>query len=528
MSNLDDSFFDDLLTQATCAIFIGGKLKGTAWLVSDEGHLLTAGHILGTDRPLAEVEVRFAEDVPRKAHKTQWGYQQEMGIDFAVLKLVDPPVNRHPLPILLTREVSGSFRACGFGVSLKDRSFGRGKFLGPIDLQNAIGNRLFELSSGELGEEGYSGTAIFSDELQAVVAIQVEATKAKTGPGRDTILAMPLYRIVPSWERLEQEAKEAIRRREFPPQSQRTLQKDTRQSLPEGIWLSLLRSIKDGNCTPFLGSGIYSGVLPSRSDIAKDWADKYGYPLDNPHRLSRVAQFLSMDVNFMFPRQELAEKFKVVNPSDLAKLNELHRILADLPLPIYITTNYDDFMVQALNHHEYKSPIQELCRWNDFIKNQSSIFKTTPGFRPTPEEPIVFHLYGYLRKGSDALPESLVLTEDDYLNFLVEVSKNGDLLPPRIQESLARTSLLFLGYRVTDWDFRILLHIVGSYLKKSLYQGGHICVQLVPEGDEFSDSEKAKQYLDSYFDDLDIRVYWGTYREFITELGDRWRKFNRD
>ena len=121
----------------------------------------------------------------------------------------------------------------------------------------------------------------------------------------------------------------------------------------------------------------------------------------------------------------------------------------------------------------------------------------------------------------------MVLTEDDYLDFLVEISKYQELLPPRIEEAFASTSLLFLGYRLTDWDFRVLFRSIVSYLAKSLGMT-HISVQLVPGGDEVSDEqrEKAREYLGRYFDEQKIRVYWGTCQEFITELGRRWEEFS--
>lgn len=519
-----DPIPDDLLIQATGRILIGGKVKGTAWLVSDNGHLLTAGHLLGGDLPLDEIEVRFSEDVPLKAHNIQWGYQQAMGIDFAVLKLNEHPTGRYPLPIMLSKEVSGTFRACGYGVDLMDLSFGKGEFVGSFDPQNSSGYRLFKLDSKELGQGGYSGAAIISDELQAVIAIQIEATTAKIGAERDTVLAMPLYRVARYWEPLIEEAEKVSSRRQFPGQVHKGSNKKL-DTLREENWLSLLRSIKAGKCTPFLGYRIYSDVLPNKRDIAQRWAQKYGYPLGNPLRLSQVAQFLSMQVDFMFPRDEITEIINKINLADLARLEELHRILADLPLPVYITTNYDDFMTQVLNNHGYKEPIQELCRWNEFVVNLPSIFEEQPGFRPTYKKPIVFHLYGCIRHQSVAVPESLVLTEDDYLNFLVEVSKNENLLPARIQESLAGTSLLFMGYQITDWDFRVLLHIVSGYLKQSLHRT-HVSVQLVPGDTEFSDHIKAQEYLNKYFGDRDIRVYWGTYRDFVKELEHRWRDFS--
>ncbi len=46
-------------------------------------------------------------------------------------------------------------------------------------------------------------------------------------------------------------------------------------------------------------------------------------------------------------------------------------------------------------------------------------------------------------------------TEDDYLDFLCAISGDLSLLPPRIQEAFTDTSLLFLGHRIADWDFRV-------------------------------------------------------------------------
>ena len=75
----------------------------------------------------------------------------------------------------------------------------------------------------------------------------------------------------------------------------------------------------------------------------------------------------------------------------------------------------------------------------------------TPGFVPTPASPVVFHLHGRL-----SVPESLVLTEDDYLDFLVTVSRDQKLLPHQIKRAMAGASLLFIGYRLADWNFRVL------------------------------------------------------------------------
>ena len=192
-----------LIHQATCAVLINGEIKGTAWLVTGNGHLLTAGHVLGKNAPVSKVEVRFEEDIPREAYKIQWDYQPQTGTDFAVLKLTSAPPHVSPLPTSLAKEVTGDFRLCGYGVTLQDRSEGMGIFVGLFDPQDFSGNRLFRLRSPETGEVGYSGAAVFSEELQAVVAIQIEAATAKVGAGHDTVLAMPMYRIVQGWDLLQ-------------------------------------------------------------------------------------------------------------------------------------------------------------------------------------------------------------------------------------------------------------------------------------------------------------------------------------
>ena len=99
------------------------------------------------------------------------------------------------------------------------------------------------------------------------------------------------------------------------------------------------------------------------------------------------------------------------------------------------------------------------------------------------------------------------------------------MLPPRIQEALAGSSLLFLGYRLADWNFRVLFTgLVGS-MESSLRRIS-VAVQL-PPGGEGHENESATKYLSDYFNEIKVRVYWGTAREFLAELKERWTDFSR-
>ena len=72
-------------------------------------------------------------------------------------------------------------------------------------------------------------------------------------------------------------------------------------TLGERDWDLLLRRIKAGKCTPFLRAGACYGVLPLGSHIAQEWAEEHDYPLEDCGDLARVAQFLAVQYDPMFP-----------------------------------------------------------------------------------------------------------------------------------------------------------------------------------------------------------------------------------
>lgn len=292
--------------------------------------------------------------------------------------------------------------------------------------------------------------------------------------------------------------------------------------LEDRDWDLLMRRIRAGKCTPFLGAGAAHGVLPLGSQIAQEWAKEFGYPLEDAGNLARVATYLAVQYDAMYPKEMLLKKW-FQNPKfpDYTSPNEPHATLASLPLSMYMTTNYDPFMTKALIEAG-KKPHRELCRWNNFIKDNPSIFDQNPGFEPSPNEPVVFHLHGH-----DGFAESLVLTEDDYLDFLVSISKDDQLLPHQVRRCLAGTSLLFVGYSLADWSFRVLFRGLVTSVEQSLRRIS-VTVQLPPgPGPDVPETQQAEvqTYLAKYFDQIDIRVYWGTAREFMTELSTRWEAF---
>jgi hypothetical protein len=202
---------------------------------------------------------------------------------------------------------------------------------------------------------------------------------------------------------------------------------------------------------------------------------------------------------------------------------EPHRVLASLRLPIYLTTNYDNFMFQALVE-EGVSPVRAFARWNpDLFESHASIFDDPiKNYEPSPERPLVFHMHGMW----DA-PETMVVTEDDYLDFLVHISKDlatgptdaskKAILPTRVRLALKKTSLLFIGYSLEDINFRVILRGLLGSLTPS---GQHMNVSV-----QYCEGApgKLEKYVEKYFDRSlhRLSVFWYTAPDFCRELNGR-------
>jgi hypothetical protein len=311
-------------------------------------------------------------------------------------------------------------------------------------------------------------------------------------------------------------------------------------------WQSLAGFIREGTCTPILGSGLLEPYFGTAQELAHHWADQYGYPLEasDQEDLARVAQYVVTRYDQAYLRltlrqtlgAELMRRFGADLPAQLvtpatwtaAKLlqtlntigglrrkqvpYEVHRTLAEMRLPLYLTANPDDLLAEALREAG-ADPQVRLCPWNRLIARPKCQYDETP----TPERPLVYHLFGHLSE-----PYSIVLTEDEYFDYLIGVTTNKDLIPDAVRAALTGTALLFVGFQIDDWDFRILFRSLmaqeGSELGKLLYS--HVAAQVEPEEGRLLDPRRARRYLEKYFESEKINLYWGGTEEFMRALAE--------
>jgi hypothetical protein len=294
-----------------------------------------------------------------------------------------------------------------------------------------------------------------------------------------------------------------------------------KSNMNDGDWNILLSRIKSETCTPFLGAGASAHILPTAAMLADSWATELGYPLPERGDLARVAQYMAITGDRVFPKQRISDVCTGVNLAAALQPGDCYDIISDLDLPIYITTNYDDLLLHALQNKR-KQPQALLCPWHNSIYELAG---ETYTYVPSSARPAVYYLHGNAQE-----PGSIVITEDDYLDFIVWVTRNWKEQPdksyiaPAVKRAFARNSLLFIGYSQNDWSFRVLM--------RSIRQTGanlgalNIAVQLSPlDGDANDiDQEKVSDYLTKYFTgihDNPVKLYWGTAQDFLSELKQR-------
>jgi hypothetical protein len=215
-------------------------------------------------------------------------------------------------------------------------------------------------------------------------------------------------------------------------------------------------AVSDRRCILFLGAGAHAAP-PADS--------RFEYPeADRPPIGSALSQALATDCN-------LAARFPSENPSNLQRValfyeiaRSRHRLvdavtsavqtgkqpspvlrgLAELGFPLVITTNYDQLFEHALIANG-KHP--RVAVYTPRLE------ATTDHRDPTAESPIVFKIHGDI--GS---PETIVITDEDYIQFVLRMSNKDpyDPVPLTLKYYLTGWTTLFVGYSLLDYNLRLL------------------------------------------------------------------------
>jgi SIR2-like domain len=342
-------------------------------------------------------------------------------------------------------------------------------------------------------------------------------------------------------------------------------------------WTDVCRNIKNGTVLPVIGNalrndGIFDWYFKSK-DIASGnqtiktvddylslrWADFLEYPLMDTTNLARVAIYnrvlsksdveakenyllflkgILLEVAGADPQvqdqvPQLEEQIEQLSFSDLVVELDYPRLpsgkedplrcLARMHLPLYITTSYYDFLERTLEAEGY-SPRTQICFWSGEQASVPAEHRTQHALELDRDNPVVFHLFGLER-----YPYTMVVSEGDYMDYLMKLTRDTNtqnpILPLYLTDALASAKLILMGYRLQDWDFRVLYRLIGE----SKLRPSSLLVQVDPKqlARDILKSDEARKYLEKYFQDKSFIVHWGDPDDFVYQLCAEYKKWTQ-
>jgi hypothetical protein len=303
------------------------------------------------------------------------------------------------------------------------------------------------------------------------------------------------------------------------------------QSGPNPVPYDIIAAcIRSGSVIPFLGAAAsYVGApkekaVVSASQLTEKFAKISAYPGPKSDPLTKVAQYLdevASDREFLL--NLISEAFFDAIASDYSSaFTDFLMSLEPSGIcpPIIITTNYDVIIERALEKvgREYiaishvfspsKFQGRYICYENMNTSSDSYFIMTKKEVEDrlqknsdaTYPAVIVYKMHGTAFSGGKQAINSVVITENDYIDFMGRdlISK----IPVHIQSAIRKSRMLFLGYSMSDWNFRILLHRLRENQRTERDERKHWACKL---GDDNVESEFwRKRGVNIYTQPLDI------------------------
>lgn len=285
------------------------------------------------------------------------------------------------------------------------------------------------------------------------------------------------------------------------------------EGLTEKDWNRLLWSISGGKCILILGpgaavapgscqeSGLTDGLVRSMLEQTGDQG------ICEAGNLSLAAQrFLQ---NPQCSRPDLETLVCDFYSPFQEEMTPLHLALAQLPFTLCVNATFDRFLLNAFRAVG-KDPVYDYYHYHS-LAHLSPLSQIDPAFLRDPRRPVVYNLYGACEDGN-----SLVLSENDLLEFLVKVVRREPPLPDFIRARFSdrEASFLFLGFGFQRWYMRILLHVLQAH--------SHQHPSLAMEDAHFFSHPEREQLVVFFEREHRIQFRRLGWESFAAELKDRY------
>src|SRR6267143_855634 len=224
---------------------------------------------------------------------------------------------------------------------------------------------------------------------------------------------------------------------------------------------------------PFIGAGTYTGTVLNSFALASDLAKGAGLePQESlPATAEYCARFWGVD-----ERDELVDAFKDILQRQAKQLTppSTHQLVSEMAPPwVIVSATYDMVLEDRLAASKLPLVIvSHILRSRDEMHN--GVVVVRPGRKTeisaagdflfdAEHECVVYKILGspFLNERTDpALNlDTLVLTETDHLTFLGRLAHEITRVPPSIKLHLDRRKLLYLGYSLDIWHYRLVQNV---------------------------------------------------------------------
>lgn len=229
----------------------------------------------------------------------------------------------------------------------------------------------------------------------------------------------------------------------------------------------IFNAIASGKCLPFLGAGACTNFLKpdgqeeagllTGGQLAEMLAKRCQYSNGTIYDLPKVAQHFLYENNG--DRQTLENEIKTLLQKRCAP-RPIHTVLAQLcQIRVVITSNYDTLLENELSNHNRTLTKHVYNPTNP----KTGHFQGTIFFG---ERDVILHKM----HGSIDDPGSMVITESDYIQYLAYLHDIDRGMPEYFRKTIIpQFSLLFLGYSLQDWNFKVLWEgVLASHAASNL------------------------------------------------------------
>jgi hypothetical protein len=200
---------------------------------------------------------------------------------------------------------------------------------------------------------------------------------------------------------------------------------------------------------PPTGSELTTILLNELRSKSKDKNDDFNLDDKSNLNLSRVAQYYELKNNGRLGLARILRKHILHEKEPSPRLRDL----TELPFEYIVTTNYDVLFEKAFSEtHNGTEP-----HVRSYKSERNAKLPPVNAREISPEKPFLFKIHGDIRDH-----ESMVITDEDYIHFIQRMRDSGEIspIPEAFNNALARKSILFVGYRLMDYNLRLLFKTI--------------------------------------------------------------------